>query len=420
MFALVDCNNFYASCERVFRPDLNGKPIVVLSNNDGCVIARSSEAKAAGIPMGAPAFKYKQVFREQQVHVFSSNYALYGDMNKRIMALLATFSPELEVYSIDEAFLRLKLMKDVRLEEYAEKIKRTIKKHTGIPVSVGIGSSKTLAKVASNIAKKFPERTRGIYVIDSDIKREKALRWTKINDVWGIGRRHAVRLEYEGVKNAEDFAAMSDKWVKKHMSVVGLRTKYELQGRPMINIEEAKAKQSIATTRTFEHHYSSYDEIKERVVTFAVSCAEKLRQQKSHCGSLLFFLRTDRFRNDQPQYQRDIVINLPFPTNSSIEIVSFAVRALNYIFTPGYQYRRAGVVLLNISPEAERQMTLFENTNPKHKALMKTMDRLNQSIGYDKVKLASQDPDRTWKMRQEKLSPCYTTKLKDVITVKSE
>jgi len=392
--------------------------LLLLTLMDGCVIARSSEAKALGIPMGAPAFQYKKVFQEHKVHVFSSNYALYGDMNKRIMSLLAEFTPEMEVYSIDEAFLKLQLLAGSDISELGLQIKRRIGKCTGIPVSVGIGASKTLAKIAANIAKKFPDKTQGVYLIDNDEKREKALKWTPIEDVWGIGRRHALRLHYEGINNALDFSQMNDAWVRKQMSVVGLRTKYELLGQTMIDLEKAKAKQSIATTRTFEHSYTDYAEIKERVVTFAMTCAQKLRRQKSHCNSLLFFLKTDRFRTDQVQYQREITIQLPFPSNSSIEIVAFAVRALNYLYIPGYEYRKAGVVLRDISPESECQMNLFKNSAPKHKALMRTVDKLNQSMGSDKVKLASQDPQRTWKMRQEKLSPCYTTRLQDIIRVK--
>ena len=417
MFALVDCNNFYASCERVFRPDLNDKPVVVLSNNDGCVIARSNEAKKIGIPMGAPSFKYKTLFEENNVYAFSSNFALYGDMSHRIMSTLAQFTPEIEIYSIDEAFLRFKGFDYIDFYKQGLNIKNTVYKFTGIPVSISFAKTKALAKVANHIAKKFKEKTNGIYIIDTEEKRVKALKWLKIEDVWGIGRRYSKRLQSLGIKTAFDYTQQSDEWIKKNFSIVGLRLKLELQGIITSEIEHIKAKKNIATTRSFEKNYTEFNQIKERVSTFAVSCAEKLRKQKSNCSSIMLFLHTNSHRHDLQQYYKKVFIKLPYPTNSNIELSKFAIQALKLIFKPGFYYKKAGLIVMDIKPENQIQLNLYENSNQKHKSLMQVIDFVNQSIGYQKLKLASQDLDRTWKMRQEKLSPRYTTRLAEIIKV---
>ena len=417
MFALIDCNNFYASCERVFRPDLVGKPIVVLSNNDGCVIARSNEAKALGIPMGALAFEYKDVFIQNNINVFSANFALYGDMSNRVMTLLQEYSPESEIYSIYEAFLKLKGFEMYDLNEYGVEISKRIKKWTGIPVSIGIAPTKALAKIANKIAKKYPERTKSSYLIDTEEKRIKALKWTAIEDVWGIGRKHSIRLQEVGVKTAYDFTQLNDSWVQRNLSIVGLRLKRDLQGIPTLDLEEVKDKKNIATTRSFERNITELKDLKERVTTFAVSCAEKLRKQESTCNSLMVFVQTNFHRQDLKQYSKNIVVKLPFPTSSSIELAKFATQALEKIFVFGYSYKKAGVIIMNFTPEKDMQLSLFENSNPKHKLLMKVIDRINLSMGQQKIKLASQDQKRVWKMKQEKLSPRYTTQLKEVIII---
>ncbi len=419
MFALIDCNNFYASCERVFRPDLNGKPIVVLSNNDGCVIARSNEAKALNIRMGAPAYQFQKVFDDHHVLVFSSNYALYGDMSFRVMTILSTFSPEMEIYSIDEAFLQFNGFDLFNLNEVGIRIRKTILKSTGIPVSVGFAETKALAKVANKIAKKFPERTGGVYIIDSEEKRLKALKWLNVEDVWGIGRRQSKKLEYHGVKTAYDFIQMPDAWVRKTLSVVGLRLKRELEGTRSLELDVKKDKKNIATTRSFDKHYTTFDQVNERIVTFSVTCAEKLRRQKSTCNSLMVFLITNFFREDLPQYSKNIVVKLPYSTNSGIEISKFATIGLKNIFREGFQYKKAGVIVMDIVPEMPMQLTLFEASNPRHKALMETIDRINNSIGSHKVMLASQDLGRRWKMKQERLSNRFTTRIDEIITVKT-
>ena len=418
MFALVDCNNFYASCERVFRPDLNGKPIVVLSNNDGCVIARSNEAKDLGIPMGAPAFEYEKVFQQQKVHVFSANFALYGDMSHRVMSVLSDYSPDMEIYSIDECFLSLKGFEFFNLQEYGMLMRNKVVKWTGIPISVGIAPTKALSKVANRIAKKFSGRTKGVYIIDSEESRIKALKWLKVEDVWGIGRQHAKRLQAQGVKTAYDFTLLNDAFVRKQMSIIGLRLKHDLQGIPTLNLDEVQPKKNIATTRSFDGNYTKFEQISERVSTFAVSCAEKLRKQNSCCNSLMVFVHTNRHRKDLPQYSRNIVIKLPFATNSSIELSKFAIQALKQIFKEGYSYKKAGVIVQDFTPQDSVQKSLFEERNEKHIPLMKAVDKLNALFGQQKIRLASQDAKRVWKMKQEKLSPNYTTKLADIITIK--
>lgn len=417
MFALVDCNNFYASCQRVFEPHLIGKPVVILSNNDGCVIARSNEAKALGIPMGAPAFEFKKLFEDNNVFVYSSNYALYGDMSSRVMNTLATYSPDIEIYSIDEAFLKFEGFDLYNLEKYGLNIQKTVTKNTGIPISVGFAPTKALAKVANKIAKKFPEKTKSVYVIDTDEKRIKALKWTKIEDVWGIGRKHAKRLQAKNILNAYQFTELPDDWVRKEMAVVGLRLKHELEGKPTLNLEVPKNKKMIATTRSFEKPMVKLEDIAERIATFTASCSEKLRRQNSHCNMIMVFVRTNYFRKDQPQYTRNIVITTDFPTNSTIELNHYAQLALKAIFREGYHYKKAGVIVMGLTPNNETQLSLFSSSNPKHQPLMSVVDNLNKSFGKNKVKFGNQSLDRQWKMKQEKLSKCYTTRVNEVIEV---
>jgi DNA polymerase V len=418
MYALVDCNNFYASCERVFRPDLNGKPIVVLSNNDGCAIARSNEAKALGIPMGAPAYQFEKVFEEKGVYVFSANFALYGDMSHRVMDMLGTFTPDMEIYSIDEAFLSLKGFEHLNLQQYGLTMRKKVLKGTGIPISVGIAPTKALSKVANRIAKKFTDRTGGSYVIDNEEKRIKALKWLAVEDVWGIGRQHAKRLRNVGVNTAFDFTQLPEEWVRRNMAVVGLRLQKELKGEPMLELDVPQAKKNIATTRSFDSNYTQFEQLKERVSSFAVSCSEKLRKQKSCCNALMVFVHTNRHREDLAQYSRNIVIQLPFPTNSAIELSEFAVQALKQIFREGYAYKKAGVIVMDFTPIQNQQLNIFVNSNPKHGKLMQAVDHINRLQGPQKVRLATQDMKRIWKMKQEKLSPRYSTNLHDIITIK--
>ncbi|MGD0710048.1 MAG: Y-family DNA polymerase [Bacteroidales bacterium] len=417
MFALVDCNNFYASCARVFRPDLIGKPVVVLSNNDGCVIARSNEAKSIGVPMGAPAFENEELFKKHHVHVFSANFALYGDMSQRVMNILYEYTPEIEIYSIDEAFLDLTGFEKFNLQAYGQEMQCRVTKWIGIPISIGIAPTKALAKVANRVAKKYPSNTKNVYFIDSEEKRIKALKWVKIEDVWGIGEQHSKRLKSLNVNTAFAFTQLNDSWVRKNLSVMGLRLKQDLQGISTLDLEEFQAKKNIATTRSFEKNYTELEQLKERVTTFAVTCAEKLRKQKSCCNAMMVFIHTNGFRKELPQYSRNIIVKLPFPTNSGIELARFAVEALERIFKNGFSYKKAGVMVMDFSQENKTQLKFFENSNPKHIPLMQSLDKINNMFGQQKVKLASQDLKRMWKMRQEKLSPRYTTNLNEIITI---
>ncbi len=416
MFGLVDCNNFYASCQRVFEPSLNGKPIAILSNNDGCVIARSNECKPF-VPMGAPAHQYKDIFEKNNVHVFSSNYALYGDMSKRVMSTLSEFTPDLEVYSIDEAFLKFIGFENFDLHEHGRAIHKKVLKCTGIPVSVGIAPTKALAKIANKIAKKFPDRTGNAYVIDNEEKRIKALKWTKIGDVWGIGRQHAKRLIALNITDAYKFSQMNDDWVRKNMTVVGLRLKHDLMGISSIDFEEIKPKQNIACTRSFENMLSHKKDLRERISTYAGTVAEKLRNDKLHTNSIDVFIMSNPFRQDKEQYYRSVRIKTEFPTNSTFEINRLAILALEMIFRDGIDYKKAGVIVGAITPADNFQMRIFGGENPKHQDVLKVIDRLNRKIGNTKIRFGSQSLKRKWKMRRERLSPSYTTRWDDLIVV---
>ena len=418
MIALVDCNNFYASCERVFRPHLNGVPIVVLSNNDGCVIARSNEAKALKIPMGAPAFKFEKFFEENKVQVFSSNFALYGDMSSRVMNILAGLSPEQEVYSVDECFLDFTGSETyVDLQEHGLHMRKKVLQWTGIPVSMGFAPTKALSKVANKIAKKFHDRTKGVYIMDSEEKRIKALRWTSIDDVWGVGRQYAKKLQALGVNNAYEFTQLPDNYIRKIMSVVGLRLKKELQGEACLQLEEIQTKKSIGTTRSFEKSYFKIEEVDERIATFTAVCAEKLRKQGSLCTSMMVFIQTGAF--DKTPISRRAVVKFSNATSSSIEMVKSARQALKEMFVPGYAYKKAGVMVMDLRPENEEQLHLFQTKNEQHKPIMAAMDKLNRKLGQGKIKLACQDLDRTWKMKQERLSQRYTTELSEILEIKA-
>ncbi|WP_435412984.1 Y-family DNA polymerase [Psychroserpens mesophilus] len=420
MFALVDCNNFYASCERVFQPQFNNKPVAILSNNDGCVISRSDEAKALGLPMGAPVFKYEGFFKAHNIRVFSSIYPLYGDMSNRVMSILEQFTPDVEVYSIDEAFLQFKGFEDYDFNAYGLQIRQRVLKWTGVPTCVGIAPTKALSKVANKIARKYPKQTNGVYVIDSEDKRVKALKWTKIESVWGIGRGLQKRLKSRHCINAYDFTQLSDEWIRTNMAVVGLRLKKELLGISTLALEEPiLQKKAIATTRSFEYTYTDLDNLKERISTFATSCSEKLRKQHSCCNMIYVFIKNNKHNRTGERYQSmSTIVNLPYATDSSLIISKYATEALKDIFKRGLHYKKAGVILMGLVPKNERQLNLFTTENPKHKPLMKTIDRINKKYESHKIKLGNQDLKRTWKMRQERLSSKYTTNINEILTVK--
>ncbi|WP_284652640.1 Y-family DNA polymerase [Flavobacterium terrisoli] len=421
MYALVDCNNFYASCERVFQPQLVGKPIVILSNNDGCIISRSDEAKALGIPMGVPEYQVRQELKEKGIHVFSSNYPLYGDLSHRVMKILGGFTPHVEVYSIDEAFLNFDGFKsDFDYNDCGLQMKSRIMKWLSIPVCVGFGESKALSKVANKIARKFPEQTKGVYVIDTEEKRIKALKWTKIEDVWGIGFRLKKKMKAKGINTAYDFTLPQyESFIKTTMGVTGLRLRLELQGKPVLELDDPTVdKKSIAITRMFKYKLTDYNEIKERVSTFATVCAEKLRTQKSCCHNIVVLLIKDKHhRNDGGRIYFSEMVTLPFASNSSLTISNEAIKLLKRLYEKGERYSKAGVIVTGLIPENRKQLHLFEEENPKHLKLMKVMDDYYQKTGERKIRLGNQDLQHTWKMKQDHLSKRYTTEFKEILEI---
>lgn len=427
MYALIDCNNFYASCERVFKPWLNKVPIAVLSNNDGCVIARSQEVKNLGIKMGAPAFKHKDIFEKHNVKIFSSNYTLYGDMSQRVMNILSTFTPDIEIYSIDEAFLSFEGM-NWNLVNYGLKIRKYVKQNTGIPVCVGIGPTKTLAKVANYLAKQYSKNlndkeffNNGVFIIKTKKDIEDSLKKIEINEIWGIGRQYSILLNKNGIYNAWQFTEASDDWIKNHMSVVGLRTKKELLGKQCIPLElQPSPKKAIATTRSFGKMIQDLNDLKEAVSTFASKCAFKLRTQKSICNLITVFIITNKHRKELKQYSKSIVLKFDIPTNSTINIAKRALEGLKLIYKKGYKYKKAGVIVSGISSKDKIQTSLFEDNKniDKHNKLMTSLDYTNYRIGREKAKLSSCGNGRKWKLKSEKLSQCYTTRWDELISVK--
>lgn len=422
LFGLADCNNFYCSCERVFRPDLRDKPVVVLSNNDGCIVARSEESKRLGIKMGEPYFKIKHLLEKNNVAVFSSNYNLYGDMSRRVMSLLSSCFPNISIYSIDEAFIDLSEISDLNyLAELSYKVVRSIKKGVGIPVSLGIASTKTLAKMASVYAKKH-KGYNGVCIIDNDEKREKALRLFPIGDVWGIGRKHSKRLEYNGIKTAWDFTQMSEGWVRREMSITGLRTWKELRGESCIADEDMPHKKSMCTSRSFPNQgLDKLEDLEEAVANFAAMCSKKLREQHTVCQTICVFAYGSRFRDDLPQNYINEIINLDVPTNDMQEIVSLAVKALKRSWKTGtYYYKKAGVVVYNIAEDKVVQGSLFDTVDrDKQASLSKVVDEINMRNGLDTVRIAVQGYNNNWHIKNEHISKQYTTNIKDIIVVKA-
>ena len=418
MYGIVDCNNFYASCERVFQPNLRGVPIVVLSNNDGCVVARSNEAKALGIPMGEPVFKLKPLLEKYNIAIFSSNYALYGDMSRRVMSMLHDFIQEMEVYSIDECFLSLHGFQNYNLRDYGKNIINSITKGTGIPVSMGIAETKTLAKVASKYAKKY-NGYEGVCIIDTEEKRIKALQQLSIGDVWGIGYRQQKKLEYYNIKTAFDFVQKKESWVKNILTVTGARTWKELNGIPVFSLEDyIPNKKSICTSRSFGDMLGDFETLMEAIANYAASCARKLRRQHSCASALQVFIQTNRFREDLPQLYQSQAISIPVATSSVSELIHYSRKILQNIYREGYLYKKAGVIVTDIVPENNIQLNIFDKCDrDKQQKVLNVLDRINLKYGPQLLKIASQGSGRKWKLKNEYISKQYTTNMNDLIQV---
>lgn len=415
MYGLIDCNNFYVSCERVFNPGLINRPVVVLSNNDGCVISRSNEAKALGIKMGEPFFQIQKQVKRHDIAVYSTNFTLYGDMSARVMSVLADLVPDMEVYSVDEAFLHLSGIEN--LEEYAHHIVRTVTKCTGIPVSLGIAPTKTLAKVANHFAKKY-RGYREVCIIDSDEKRSKALELTPIGDIWGIGRNYRRTLEYEGVQTAWDFTQKSRSWVRRKMSVVGECTWAELRGRACFGEDDLSAdRKQICTSRSFGTPITSYDELMASIATLASHCVSKLRKQRSMTKAIYLFVQTNRFKNDV--YKLSQMVTLSFSTSDLGEIVGYCRSALDRIYREGLDYKRAGVILLDLQAEATVIRDLFDPIDRlKQRRLAEALDEIARRNGREMMQIAVQGEGYRQYIKQEYLSKRYSTNLNDIIEIK--
>tara|TARA_B100001029_G_scaffold129707_1_gene108661 strand:- start:272 stop:1522 length:1251 start_codon:yes stop_codon:yes gene_type:complete len=414
MIGLVDCNNFYASCERLFKPQLKKKPIIVLSNNDGCVIARSNEAKALGIKMGEPAFKIKKLITKNKVSVFSTNFALYGDLSHRVMETLKTEFNRFEIYSIDEAFLDFSALTSI---DRAIFVRNKIRQWTGIPVSIGIAPTKTLAKIANHIAKNHTKK--GVFILNNEINIKRALTTFPVEDLWGIGKRSAYKLKKLGINTALEFKNAQTTWVKKNLSINGTHIQRELKGEQYYKLKTHQSKKkSISTTRSFTKETKNYNLIKEAISNFANNCAIKLRNEKSCCSKLTVFLMTNFYKPNIKQYHPKTTLFFTTATNDSLEISSMAIKALNIIYKANCTYKKAGVIVHQITPEKEVQISLFNKIDrEKRRSLMQSVDKINILMGRDKVRLASQGYEKKWELKQEQLSPCYTTQVKDILTI---
>ena len=419
MYALVDCNNFYVSCERLFNPKLEGQPVIVLSNNDGCAVSRSDEAKALGIEMATPAFMAREIIEKNQVAVFSSNYTLYGDISDRVMKILGGFVRRLEIYSIDEAFLDMHDLDYTDLLELGLQIKKTVKRNIGIPVCVGIAPTKTLAKMANRYAKKY-RKGIGVHWAANDQLIKEMLSVTEVGDIWGIGRQYALFLKRNGFNTALDFISAPEEWVRKNMTVVAQRLFNELKGIPAIQWEfETPRKKNICTSKSFGKLQTSKEEIAEAVSNYAAACSLKLRNQNSCCSSINVFLQTNLHRTQDKQYSRSITIDLPTPTNFTGEIIKYATKGFDIIFKEGYNYLKCGVMALEIVPDEKIQASLFDKCNrKKNKIVMEAMDKINQCLGKEIVRMSVQGFEKRYRLKTDYLSFHYTTDINQILKVK--
>lgn len=456
MIGLADCNNFYCSCERVFRPDLIGKPVVVLSNNDGCIIARSEEAKALGYKMGDPFYQVKGKLEAEGVAIFSSNYTLYGSLSNRVMSMLSHYSPHIDQYSIDESFFEVdssmaesffrEYLKKTStspdyessdheslLHQYGARISADVLRAVGIPISIGIAETKTLAKIGSKFAKKY-KGYQGCCLIDTDERRRKALSLFPVEDVWGIGRQIARKLDYMGIRTAAQFAEKKESWVRSHFNITTVRTWKELNGESCISIEELPQKKSICTSRSFANEgITDKNVIEEAVANFAVRCTEKLRRQGSVCQGITVFAWTSRFNENVPEYTIHDSLTLPIATNAQDEIVGAALTILRARYPKpmtdsradrpemSFNFKKAGVILWQISPDNPRQQDLFDPIDrSKQKALMEAIDAINRKNGYGTIRQAVQGNGCRFDLKREYMSKRFTTDINEILKVKSK
>ena len=416
VFALIDCNAFYVSCERVFNPKLNNRPVVALSNNDGCIISRSKEAKALGIKMGVPLFKVKDIVEKEKVVVFSSNYTLYADMSRRVMNIISSSSPYTEIYSIDEAFVELSSL-PIDYESYAHQLRQTILQHTGIPVSIGIASTKTLAKVANHKAKK-DDSLNGVCSLVNYNNIDRILELTEVGDVWGVGRRLSKKLINHGIHNAKLLKNCSDSWIRKMMSVNGLKTITELRGISCIPLEEySMTRKSCCTTRSFGILLTNLEDIEQAVTTFARRAAERIRSESLAASCVSVFVRTNPFDKKSAYYSNAASRTLTHPTHDSITIIETALLLTKRIFKNNYQYKKAGVLLSGLCDDSEIQDTLFEKNYNQNSDLMSAIDAINYRYGRDTLQMASECKVGNWKQKRENCTRNYTTQIDRLLLV---
>ncbi len=409
--ALIDCNSFYVSCERLFNPKIINKPVVVLSNNDGCVISRSEEAKKIGIKMGEPYFKVKELVKKNNVHIFSSNFALYGDISRRVMKILKEFSDKMEIYSIDEAFLKLTFVQQKRLEEFGKEIRSRILKWTGIPTSIGIANTKTLSKVANHIAKK---NKTGVMILYENIDEE--LKKFPISDIWGVGKQLSKLYMKNGIDTAYKLKNISNTWVKKNTNVTGAKTVMELRGIPCINLETEELKRkSCCVSRSFGKKVESIEKLKESITTHCLSAAEKIRGDNQLTKSITVFIRTSPFDRHREYYSNSTTIDLPVATSNSLELIKAAIEGLNTIYKYGYFYQKSGVILDKLCDATKNEFNLLtpllEN---KSKSLMKAIDCTNKKYGRNSISIVQAGLNNSWKMRREHFSKIDTSSFEDL------
>ena len=421
VFALCDVNSFYASCETVFRPDLRGRPVVVLSNNDGCVISRSGEAKPF-VKMGEPYFKQKDIFRHHGVVCFSSNYELYADMSNRVMTTLEEMSPRCEKYSIDEVFCDLTGVRNCRvLTEFGHELRATVRQRTHLTVGVGIAQTKTLAKLANHAAKRWQQQTGGVVDLSNAERQRKLMAALPVEEVWGVGRRIAKRLETMGIRTVLQLADTDIRFIRKHFNVVLERTVRELRGEPCLELEEfAPVKQEIICSRSFGHRITEYEEMRQAICSYASRAAEKLRQEHQYCRFISVFVKTSPFAPDERYYANNASVTLLTPTQDSRDIIAAATRCLDAIWQSGCRYQKAGVMLGDFYSQGVAQLNLFDENAPRKNSqkLMEVLDRLNAEDGRGTLYFAGQGIQQPWQMKREMLSPRYTTRYSDLPTVK--